>query len=78
MGVKVEQIFVRRKYCRIAGTNQLPICIVDVIANVFNEIRCFGAVGDFNCCHNSFCFWSPEPAGSVWKQLPDANIGIIF
>ena len=65
MGVYVVQIFVGRKYRSVAGTDQLPIRVVDVVANVFNEIRCFRAVGGFNCCHNSFCFWSPEPAGSV-------------
>lgn len=65
MGVNVVQIFVGRKYCRVAGTDQLPIRVVKVVANVLNEIRCFRAVGGFNCCHNSFCFWSPEPAGSV-------------
>lgn len=56
MGVNVVQIFVGRKYRRVAGTNQLPIRVVDVVANIFNEIRCFRAVGGFNCCHNSFCF----------------------
>lgn len=30
-------------------------------------------------CHNSFCFWSPEPAGSVGLYLnPGTKIGIIF
>lgn len=53
MGVNVVQIFVGCKYCRITGTNQLTIRVVDVIANVFNEIHCFRAVGGFNCCHNS-------------------------
>ena len=89
MGVNVVQIFVGRKYCRVTGTDQLPIRVVDVVANVFNEIRCCRAVGGFNCCHNSFCFWSPEPAGSVgllpqpgykdrYYSLITKNIFIIF
>lgn len=56
MGVNVVQIIVGRKYRRVTGTDQLPMRVVKVVANVFNEIRCFGAAGGFNCCHNSFFF----------------------
>ena len=51
MGVNVVQIFVGRKYRRVTGTDQLPIRVVYVVANVLNEIRCFRAVGGFNCVH---------------------------
>lgn len=65
MGVNVVQIFVGRKYCRVTGTDQLPIRVVKVVANVLNEIRCVGAVGGFNCVHCR-CFFGPRnPPGRL-------------
>ena len=64
MGVNVVQIFVGGKYCRVTGTDQLPISVVKVVANVLNEIRCVGAVGGFNCVHCR-CFLVPGTPGSV-------------
>lgn len=78
MGVNVVQIFVGRKYCRVTGTDQLPIRVVKVVANVLNEIRCFGAVGGFNCVHCR-CFFGPRnPPGRLgWFLNPGTKIGII-
>lgn len=53
MGINVVQIFASYKYRHVAGTYQLPICVVDVVANVFNEVCCFRELCSFNCCHNS-------------------------
>ena len=49
MGVNVVQVFVCCKYGGVTGANQLPICIVDVIRNVFNEILCSCAACGFDC-----------------------------
>ena len=65
MCIDVLQVGIRKQNRGILCTNNLPISIVDVVANILNEILGSRALCNFSSSHFSLFYLFREPARSV-------------